>query len=335
MQQDSRRRVLVTGATGFVGRALVPALLARGHCVRACARRPQQHRRDGLEWASADLLEPKTLPPVLEGVRCAFYLVHSIGKTGGADYREMDRFAASAFADAAASAGIERIVYLGGVAPERNPSKHLESRLEVGNVLRSGPVPTLELRASMIVGAGGASWRIVRDLALRLPVMILPRWLESRTCPVALEDVVLALVDAVDCPLARSAWFDLPGPQALTGKEILERIVGLEGRRMLSVSVPVLTPRLSALWLKVVTHADFTLARELVLGLTEDLLPRDERYWEVTQHPPRIPFEQAATRALMLPEDRSATPAGWAMEESIVALLGANVRRRRGSSAEP
>ncbi len=330
MEQERPSRVLVTGATGFVGHALVPALLSRGHSVRACTRRPlpQSRMPAALEWIRADLLDPATLGPAVEGVRCAFYLVHSIGQTGGSDYGERDRVAATAFAEAAAKAGLERIVYLGGVAPARNPSKHLESRLEVGELLRSGAVPTLELRAAMIVGSGGASWRIVRDLALRLPAMILPRWLDTRSRPVALEDVVLALVDAVDFPLSESAWFDLPGPEALTGKQILELIVRLEGRRMVSVSVPVLTPWLSAWWLKLVTHADFTLARELVMGLTEDLLPRDERYWEQTKHPPRIPFEEAARRALARPEGGA-----WALEESLVALLGP--KKQRGAAAKP
>ncbi len=319
--------MLVTGATGFVGRSLVPALLARGHRVRACTRGriPQGRMPEGLEWVRADMHDPATLGLALEGIRCAFYLVHSIGPD--TDYRERDRVAARGFAEAAEKAGLERIVYLGGVAPAARPSTHLASRLEVGEILRGGAVPTLELRAAMIVGAGGASWRIVRDLALRLPAMILPRWLGTRSCPVALEDVVRGLVDAVEFPLPASAWFDLPGPETLTGKEILARIVRLEGRRMISVSVPVLTPRLSAWWLKLVTHAEFTLAQELVMGLTEDLLPRDARYWEATNHPPRIGFEEAARRALARPEDRGVASKGWAVEESMVALLGPKAPR--------
>jgi uncharacterized protein YbjT (DUF2867 family) len=329
MGNDRGSRVLVTGAAGFVGRALVPVLLSRGYRVRACTRGmlPQGRIPEGLDWARADLLQPGTLGPALEGVKCAFYLVHSIGQRGGVDYAERDRLAAKAFSESAEKAGVERIVYLGGVAPTRNPSRHLQSRLEVGGLLRGSRVRTLELRAAMIVGPGGASWRIVRDLALRLPAMVLPRWLDTRSCPVALEDVVRALADAVEFPLAASDWFDLPGPEALTGKEILERIVRLEGRRMVYVSVPVLTPKISALWLKLVTHADFALAKELVLGLTEDLLPRDERYWEETKHPPRIPFLEGAQRALTRSEGGSEGPGGWALEESIVALLGARAGR--------
>jgi uncharacterized protein YbjT (DUF2867 family) len=322
MTSHAGATVLVTGATGFVGRALVPALLERGARVRAATRGlpPESPTHANLEWVTADLMKPETLAAALEGVGCVYYLVHSIGAKSPRDYRERDRMAATQLAQAASRAGVERIVYLGGVAPQGAPSKHLESRLEVGEVLRTATVPALELRASMIVGAGGASWRIVRDLALRLPAMILPRWLDTRSRPVALEDVVLALVDARSFPLERSAWFDLPGPEVLTGKEILQRIVRIAGRRLVSVSVPVLTPRLSAAWLKLITRTDFALARELVMGLTSDLLPQGERYWELTGHPPRVPFDLAAARSLSGAGEGAARGA-WAVEESMVALL--------------
>jgi len=293
------RRVLVTGATGFIGRALVPALCARGTRVVAASRRPTASAVDaaGVRWLICDLLCPETLPAALAGIQVAYYLVHSMGG-GRADFGELERRGAEAFAAAAAKAGLERIVYLGGPAPPGRPSEHLRSRLEVGEILRAGSVPAVELRSSMVIGAGSASWQIVRDLAVRLPVMVLPRWLKSRTRPVALDDVVAALVAAAELPLEGSAWFDLPGPEVVSGRQILERIAALRGRRFLALEVPLLTPRLSALWLRLVTRTDYALARELVLGLGEDLLPKDERFWQLVDHGPLISFDEAARRAL-------------------------------------
>jgi uncharacterized protein YbjT (DUF2867 family) len=290
---------LATGATGFIGRALVPALRARGWKVVAASRRPPRSQKDaaGVEWRTCDVLRPETLPAALAGAHVAYYLVHSMGG-GHADFRRLERRAAEAFAAAARGAGVERIVYLGGPAPRGRPSEHLRSRLDVGEILRAGPVPALELRASMVIGSGSASWQIVRDLAMRLPVMVLPRWLESRTRPVALEDVVAALVAAAEVPLRRSAWFDLPGPETMTGRQILERIAALRGRRLLAAGVPLLTPQLSALWLKLVTRADYSLARELVLGLRQDLLPKNDRFWKLIGHTRLVPFDEAARRAL-------------------------------------
>ncbi len=166
------------------------------------------------------MAQPETIPPALEDVDLAYYLVHSMGRHGD-DFREADRRCARQFAHAAAHSSCRRIVYLGGVAPRGRPSEHLASRLEVGEILRASAVPTLELRASMIVGNGSASWQIVRDLAARLPFMVLPRWLESKTCPIALADVIAALRDAREVPLAGSTWFDIPGPDVLRARELL------------------------------------------------------------------------------------------------------------------
>lgn len=320
--------VLVLGATGFVGRALVPALLAEGERVRAASRAPAAGRdRAGVEWVRCDVTAPATLPAALAGVDTAYYLVHSMGRSGERDYRAAERTAAQAFAHAAAESGLQRIVYLGGVAPQGPPSEHLASRLEVGEILRAGPVPAIELRASMIIGAGSASWQIVRDLARRLPFMVLPRWLASRSCPVALDDAVAALVAARRVPLEGSAWFDIPGPETLTAREILFRVAALDHRRIPAVQVPVLTARLSALWLALVTSADYRLARELVLGLTTDLLPQDERYWALVGHPRRRSFDEAARLALAN-ERRARGVRGRVArtEEMLVRRLGPRVQ---------
>jgi len=181
----------------------------------------------------------------------------------------------------------------------------------VGEALRAGPAPTVELRASMIVGHGSLSWLIVRDLAARLPVMVLPRWLRSRTQPIAIDDVVVALVRALDVPLDANAWFDVPGPETLSGKEILERTARVMGLGApLSIDVPFLTPRLSSLWLRLVTRANWTVAREVVIGLTEDLLAKDERFWALIDHALRTPFDAAARQALA-EERRECRPGGF------------------------
>jgi uncharacterized protein YbjT (DUF2867 family) len=299
MHDTHEQKTLVTGATGFIGRALVPALLAKGRSVVAASRRPPAPTSHGgvVQWRTCDLLRKETLPPALAGTKIAYYLVHSMGG-GHADYGDLERRGAEAFVAAAADAGVERIVYLGGPAPPGTPSEHLRSRLAVGEILRAGPVCTVELRASMVIGNGSASWQIVRDLAMRLPAMVMPKWLKSRTRPVALEDVIAALVAAADLRLEGSEWFDIPGPEVMSGRQILERIAALRGRRILALEVPMLTPELSALWLKLVTRADFSLARELVQGLGVDLLPKDERYWELIDHKELLSFDEAGRQAL-------------------------------------
>lgn len=321
--------MLVTGATGFVGRALVPALVAAGHEVRATTRQPARATPlPHVAWVTCDVQRPDELRRALHGVDVVYLLVHAMG-SGAHDFAERERHMAMDLRDAAAEAGVSRIVYLGGVAPAGEPSEHLRSRLAVGEVLRGGAVPTIELRASMIVGNGSASWQIVRDLAMRLPAMILPAWTASRTCPIALDDVVVALVRGLDVPLPESAWYDIPGPDTVTGREILTTIAALRGRRVPSVEVPFLSVSLSSWWLELVTRADFSLARELVLGFKGDLLPRDARYWTAIDHAPRWTFEAAARRALA--DETQVTGvrglAGQA-EEAVVQLVSPKLRHR-------
>jgi uncharacterized protein YbjT (DUF2867 family) len=317
--------VLVLGATGFVGRSLVPELVDAEEIVRAASRgaprRSADSEQPGSRWIYCDLARPETVSPALEGVDVAYYLVHSMGRHGD-DFREIDRRCARQFADAAAQSSCRRLIYLGGVAPRGRPSEHLASRLEVGEILRAGAVPTLELRASMIVGNGSASWQIVRDLAARLPFMVLPRWLESKTCPIALPDVITALLDAREVPLAGSTWFDLPGPDVLSAREMLSIVAALDGRHVPSVRVPVLTPGLSAMWLRLVSGAEYAVARELVLGLTEDLLPQ-RSFWGITGRPPCRSFREAAARALAteVPPSRIARAL-----EGIVRRVGPHAR---------
>jgi uncharacterized protein YbjT (DUF2867 family) len=313
----NQRTLLLTGATGFVGGAVHPALAAAGWRVRGLTRDAAraQARAPALEWVQGDVGNAESMRRALEGCTAALYLVHAIG--AGADYQADEVRAAESFARAAAAAGVERLVYLGGVAPQGTGSAHLRSRLEVGEVLRAGRVPAVELRASMIVGRGSLSWLIVRDLAARLPLMVLPRWLKSRTEPVAIEDVVIALVRALDVPLAGSAWYDVPGPDVLSGKQILEetaRAMGFAPPHM--IEVPLLTPRLSSLWIRFVTRAEWSVAREVVIGLAEDLLARDDAYWRLIDHSHRLRFAEAAARTLAS-EGRDLPGGPWGVIERV------------------
>lgn len=294
-------RVLLTGATGFVGGALHPALVAAGWDVRCLtrdvARASRMHPTH--RWVPGDAGDQAAMSRALSGCDAAFYLVHGMA-SGGGSLRAREVRQAESFARAASSAGVRRVVYLGGVVPEGAPaSEHLDSRRAVGAALRAGSVTTVELRASMIVGHGSLSWIIVRDLAARLPVMVLPRWLTSRTEPVAIDDVVSALRGALELPLAASACFDLPGPEALSGREILDRTAAALGlRRPRMVEVPFLTPRISSWWVRLVTRAEWSVAREVVLGLTHDLLARDAQFWSRIGHASRLGFDEAARRAV-------------------------------------
>ena len=314
---------LVTGGTGFVGQALLSALVAAGHEVRATTRDVSRGARTpDVEWVRCDVNDLADVERALDGIDAAYFLVHGMGG-GQRDYAAMERRSAHSFAQAAGRAGVKRIIYLGGVAPRAKPSKHLASRLEVGEILRAGSVPTLELRASMIIGNGSASWQIVRDLAMRLPAMLLPAWTASRTCPVAIEDVTVALVRGLELPLPTSAWYDLPGPEVLSGREILLRLAALRGRRLPSIRVPLLSVSLSSWWLRLVTRTNFALARELVLGFTGDLLPRDARYWTEIDYQPTWTFD-AAARAALRQETTAPNLRGRAgrLGESVVQFIG-------------
>jgi len=309
-------KVLLTGATGFVGGAVRGALGAQGFQVRGLTRDADRARRrhPELDWIEGDVAEQASCTAALDGCRAALYLVHGIGE--GADYHRHEVRAAETFARAAAAAGVERIVYLGGVAPSGAGSEHLRSRLEVGAALRAGPVTTVELRASMIVGHGSLSWLIVRDLAARLPFMVLPRWLKSRTQPIAIDDVVTALVRALALPLTSSAWFDIPGPAALSGKQILEetaRVMGLTHPRMLEV--PFLSPKLSSHWVRFVTRAEWSVAREVVVGLAEDLLAKNDHFWQLIEHPRRLSFVEAARLALAAEQSDDSAAGTWGVIE--------------------
>ncbi len=321
------RSVLLTGATGFVGSATRPALLARGVHVRCASRREHTGSASPNEsWVQLDVSKPERLLPALEGIDTALYLVHGMGRRGGGgDYAAREAESAERFAAAARTAGVRRIVYLGGVQPTGAASKHLASRSRVGEVLRASGVPTVELRAGMIVGARSESFRIVRDLSLRLPAMVLPRWLEHRSQPVAIEDVVAALVHAACSDDVPPGVFALDGPEALSGRELLEHVAALEGLEARKVAVPFLTPRLSSYWIGLVTRADLSIARELVEGLRTDLYASDPSYWPLMGGHRPLSFDVAARHALA--DEARQLPLGAAVLEWVIQRIAPWKRR--------
>lgn len=308
------RRLLVTGATGFVGKAVIPAARTAGWTVRAMSRRPRASTPD-TEWVRGDMADAGSLERAMDGCDSALYLVHSMGS--GDDFARKERESAQRFRDAAEGAGLRRIVYLGGIAPSGEPSEHLRSRLEVGEILRSGKVEAVELRASMIVGDGSLSWLMVRDLAARLPFMLLPSWLHSKTEPVAIEDVVVALTAALELPLpAGKVWVDLPGPEALSGRQILECVadaLGLARPRM--IEVPLITPKLSSFWVRLVTRAKWKVAKQIVLGLTSDVLAKSDGYWALIGHPRRLTLAEAARKTVAAERERGPVKGPWGAVE--------------------
>lgn len=290
-------KVLLTGATGFVGTHLYPALVAAGHEVVCATRSPDEARaRDpDRRWVELDL-DAKTIDPAFAGCDAAYFLIH--GMDDGADYPEREARGARAFRAAAARAGLERVVFLGGVMPAHHQaSRHLESRQRTGEVLRGGEVETIELRAGMIIGPRSAGWDMVRDLAARLPAMLLPRWLRNHSHPVAIDDVVAALVAVLGLPARGSRVFELPGPERIAHRELLRRVAGELGHSRLMLDVPVLTPRLSSYWIALVTRVDLRMARELVEGVRFDLDPSGPILWDVIGHHP-MPIDDAVRLAL-------------------------------------
>jgi uncharacterized protein YbjT (DUF2867 family) len=268
--------VLVLGASGYVGSNLVPFLAARGHTVRAAARRRgalDARGWKGVEVLEADSLKPASLDAALARVEVAYYLVHSMAS--GRDFPRLDREAAANFRDAAARAGVRRIVYLGGVLPRGEPSTHLQSRAETGAILRAGEVDVTEVRAGVVIGPGSAAFEVIRDLVFHLPVMVTPRWVRSRSQPIALGDVLeyLACLPTID--EAAGAIYDVAGPEVLTYEQLMRQFGELVGRAPLIVPVPVLTPKLSSYWLDLVTAVPSSVARALIDGLEHDIIADD------------------------------------------------------------
>lgn len=277
--------VLLTGATGFVGRYAYPALIDAGYRVRCATRDVSRARRryPDREWVFFDLALPSSIRQAMAGCDSALFLIHQLH--AGGDYPRREFQGARRFARAAEKEGLRRIVYLGGVEPDGPASRHLRSRLDTGKVLRESAVSTIELRAAMIIGEGSESWQMVRDLAERLPLMVLPRWLGAHSWPVAIDDVVAAMLVALglsgsELGGSRSVCYDVPGPERLSHRQTLEYATALIGRSPRLIDVPVVTPQLSSYWIAMVTGVDRAMARELVAGIRYDLDPTGPRIWQ-------------------------------------------------------
>ena len=303
-------QVLVVGASGYIGTHLVPLLVARGHAVRAAARNPaalETRAWPGVECVGADVLRPETLDAALAGVEVAYYLVHAMGS--GAEFPRLDREGARNFRSAAERAGVRRIVYLGGLQPPGERSAHLESRAETGDILRDGSIPVTELRAGIVVGAGSAAFEVIRDLVFHLPVMVTPRWVRSRTQPIALRDLLEYLVRVAEMPEAAGHTYDVGGPDTLSYAEMMQQFAHVTGKRIWILPLPVLTPRLSSYWLDLVTAVPANIARPLIEGLRHDLLASDDAIRAL------IPLElhsyADAVRRALDTERAEATPARW------------------------
>lgn len=295
-------RCVVIGASGYVGGRLVTRLLAAGHEVVCVARSPAN--LGGMPWAAevriaqGDVLDRSSLESPFSGADVVYHLVHAMG--GATDFADADRRGAANVRDAAAEAGVSRIVYLGGLGPDEGLSPHLASRHEVGRVLAAGSVPVTELRAAVIIGSGSASFEMLRSLVEVLPVMVVPRWVTRTRCqPVSIRDVLFYLAAILDVPETAGRVLDIGGPEVLTYRDMMQvyaRVAGLPRRVILPV--PVLSPRLSSHWINVVTPLPIGLARPLVDSLTTDVVVRPDHDIQRWIPHTTIPLDEAITRAL-------------------------------------
>jgi len=280
MTEPTSRLVLITGATGYVGGRLLPRLLEAGYRVRCLARDPA--RLEGRPWleqvevVEGDVLEPETLPAAMQGVDAAYYLIHSM--SGSADFHERDLSAAGNFGDAAKVAGVQQIVYLGGLGdPDADLSQHLRSRQKTGEALREAGVPVTEFRAAIIVGSGSVSFEMIRYLTERIPVMICPQWVYTRVQPISIRNVLEYLIAALETPESRGEIIEIGGTDVLTYGDMMMGYAEVRGLRRVLLPVPVLTPRLSSHWVHWMTPIPADIARPLIEGLRNEVIVRDDK----------------------------------------------------------
>lgn len=295
--ETSPGSILITGATGFIGRRLAQRLVNDGFSVRCMVRQSAPAALDGTGIVRGDLLEPATLGKAMAGIDTAYYLVHSMSG-GRAGFERRDREAAENFVAAANRAGVRRVIYLGGLGETGDDlSEHLKSRLEVADILKSGTFATTFLRAAVIIGAGGASFEMVRALVEHLPIMITPRWVSTRCQPIAVDDVIGYLAACATDERTSGRTFDIGGPEVLTYREMMERLARVEGRKLYIIPVPVLTPKLSSYWVGFITPVSPSVSMPLIEGLKNEVICRESSIRDLI--PLRLtPYDEAVKKAL-------------------------------------
>ncbi len=307
------KKILVTGATGYIGGRLVPELLKAGYEVRTLSRNPQKLIRkkwDGIESYQGDALDKESLQAALCGVDVAYYLIHSM-TTFGSDFAERDIECARNFAEACQQCGVKRIIYLGGLGSTGPAlSKHLQSRHRTGEALASSGVPVTELRAAIVVGSGSASFEIIRDLSSKLPFMVCPKWVYSRCEPISIRQLLAYLVGVVREERTIGETLEVGGGEVLTYASMLRQCAEVLGRNITILPVPVLTPKLSSYWLNLVTSVPMNLCRPLVEGLRNDVVCHDLRIREWIDVP-KMPYKEAVTRALTIESGEEGPPTRW------------------------
>jgi uncharacterized protein YbjT (DUF2867 family) len=306
-------RILLTGASGYVGGRLLPRLEATGRPVRCLARRPEYLRsrvRGSTEVVGGDLLDVETLPPALQGIETAYYLVHSMGAKS--DFEERDRQAALNFGEAARRAGVRRVVYLGGLAEEEaNLSPHLRSRHEVGQILRDSGCPVIEFRASIVIGSGSLSFEMIRSLVEALPVMVTPSWVRVQAQPISIQDLLAYLERALEADASGNPIYEIGGADRVSYAELMKEYARQRGLRRYMVPVPVLTPSLSSLWLGLVTPLYARIGRKLIGSITHATLARDDRARRPFEVEPNEESEFAETRWSDALSSAGAVPASY------------------------
>ncbi len=321
--------VLLTGATGYVGGRLLTALEAAGYHVRCLARRPEalQHRAGPLlEVVAGDVQDPPSLGPALAGCEVAYYLVHSMG--AGSGFEEADRQAATSFGWAARVAGVRQIIYLGGLGSGNALSPHLASRQEVGRLLAASGVPTIEFRASIVIGSGSLSFEMIRALVERLPVMVAPRWVRTPTQPIAVEDLIAYLLAGLDLNATESRVFEIGGAEVVSYEGLMKEYARQRGLRRLLLPVPVLSPALSSLWLGLVTPLYARVGRKLIDSLRNATVVMDDGGRAFTVRPRG--YREAIARALTN-EDRELAETRWSDALSAGGLPRSSTGVRFGS----
>lgn len=316
--------ILLTGATGYIGGRLLGRLWAEGHTIRCLCRNPAVlagRVRKGIEAVPGDLLDRNSLVESMRDVRIAFYLVHSMGEPGA--FEEQEREAARNFGEAAKAAGVERIIYLGGLAQDDQLSPHLSSRMETGDLLRRSGVPVIEFRASIVIGSGSASFEMIRALVERLPVMITPRWVNTAAQPIAIEDLLAYLMAAISLPGPASRVFEIGGAEQESYAGIMREYAKQRGLQRWIIRVPLLTPSLSSRWLTLITPVHARIGRRLIESVKHPSIVLDRSALKVFPIRP-MGVRRAITRALAN-EDRQFAETRWsdALSSSGLAVLAA------------